>query len=186
MTAASTSARKRPTETRRKVFAHYGQLCVCCGTGRDLSIDHIDGNGKEHRKVIGSSLYAWLVQNNYPDGFQVLCRPCNSSKQTGEQCRIHGNMLAYEIGHRAWWHMQVENSRGHALGEILGYRLQKAQRSKITLALIRSVIGNHPRYNDSLARNDVQDMTATESAMVSAMTASDMINRWAPVQPAMH
>lgn len=81
---------------KEAVFRHYGQECVCCGATEDLAIDHMDGSGKEHREadaLARSNLCAWLVGNNYPPGFQPLCRRCNSSKHRGDTCRIHGKYL---------------------------------------------------------------------------------------------
>ena len=65
------------------VYDHYGRKCACCGEDHIefLAIDHINGDGKEHRKQIGRNrLYKWLVDNNFPAGFQVLCHNCNMAK----------------------------------------------------------------------------------------------------------
>jgi len=71
----------RYNELKRKVFDHYGRKCECCGeTHKEfLSIDHINGGGTKHRKEIlkGGNLYSWLVANNFPEGFRVLCHNCN-------------------------------------------------------------------------------------------------------------
>jgi len=65
-----------------KAFNVYGGcVCSCCGETEIsfLVIDHINGGGTKHRKNLssGSSIYTWLKQNNYPDGFRVLCHNCN-------------------------------------------------------------------------------------------------------------
>ena len=49
--------KNRSKYTRNKkilVFNHYGKVCQCCGEPRltVLAIDHIDGNGAEHRRSI--------------------------------------------------------------------------------------------------------------------------------------
>jgi hypothetical protein len=68
-----------------KILNYYsnGTLrCACCSENRIefLTIDHVKGDGAKHRRQIGSgSLYVWLIKNNYPDGFRVLCFNCNSS-----------------------------------------------------------------------------------------------------------
>lgn len=65
---------------RRVVFEHYGKKCVRCGEDdiRVLSIDHINNDGAQHRKKLdGKPLYPWLIKNEFPEGFQVLCRNCN-------------------------------------------------------------------------------------------------------------
>jgi hypothetical protein len=78
---------------RTAVFDHYGWSCACCGTTVNLSIDHLNGNGREHRieifgELAAGDMYGWLVRNGFPGDFQTLCRPCNSSKGKGALCRI--------------------------------------------------------------------------------------------------
>lgn len=75
-------------EIKSSILTHYGNgklACVKCGFRdiRALSIDHIDGGGGEHRRVLkrgGLSFYKWLRDNNYPDGFQTLCMNCQMIK----------------------------------------------------------------------------------------------------------
>lgn len=67
-----------------KVISHYSHntmKCFKCGEDRifGLSIDHINSNGKEHRKIV-KHLYPWLIKNNFPDGYQVLCMNCQFEK----------------------------------------------------------------------------------------------------------
>jgi len=67
------------------VLQHYGGKCKLCDAMdmAVLSIDHIDGGGTRHRNQLlrqGTTLYRWLVKNNYPEGFQVLCFNCNMKK----------------------------------------------------------------------------------------------------------
>lgn len=60
----------------------YGGKCACCGESRYefLSIDHIKGGGEKHRReVAGMKISRWLVKNNFPEGFRVLCHNCNQS-----------------------------------------------------------------------------------------------------------
>lgn len=67
-------------EHRLAVLARYGNKCTCCGETRQefLAIDHIDGGGNKHRKELGNkSFYGWLIKNDYPAGFRVLCHNCN-------------------------------------------------------------------------------------------------------------
>lgn len=56
--------------------------CDCCGESdiRLLTIDHINGGGKQHRiKNKIKHIYEYLYYNNYPDGYRVLCWNCNKS-----------------------------------------------------------------------------------------------------------
>ncbi len=73
------AGKKYRDKKRELVFNHYGRQCVCCEEKelKFLSIDHIDGDGTKHRKEIKCRIYEWLVRNNYPKGFQVLCFNCN-------------------------------------------------------------------------------------------------------------
>ena len=71
----------------------YGNKCICCGIDNIdlLAIDHVNGNGCKHRKELeirggGSEMYKWLRDNNYPDGYQILCHSCNFAKGTKLHC----------------------------------------------------------------------------------------------------
>lgn len=68
---------------RELVFNHYGRKCICCGENniKFLTIDHIDGDGRKHRIKIHNHIHIWLVNNNFPNEFQVLCYNCNCGKR---------------------------------------------------------------------------------------------------------
>lgn len=84
-------ASRRKPDWQALVFDHYGRVCVCCGAGPQalLCIDHVAGDGKRHRLEVGSRFYKWLVEHEFPAGFQVLCRECNVSKGRGFTCCVH-------------------------------------------------------------------------------------------------
>lgn len=70
---------------RKLVIDHYSFGFKCCGVCNfsnelSLSVDHIDGGGTKHLKSIGNNICRWLIQNNYPEGFQILCMNCNTIK----------------------------------------------------------------------------------------------------------
>lgn len=78
---------KQWKKIKLKVFNFYSNnkiCCNCCGESHIefLDLDHIDNNGAEHRKKLGgqASVYYWIVRNNYPNGFQLLCKNCNMYK----------------------------------------------------------------------------------------------------------
>jgi len=77
-------------ELKKAVLDHYGHTCACCGVTSRLTIDHVNGDGHEHRARVGGgwAIYRWLVKNGFPEGFQTLCRPCNVSKKRGTRCRL--------------------------------------------------------------------------------------------------
>ena len=84
------------SEARRKritVLEFYGgkpPKCKCCGEKEIsfLSIDHVNGGGNKHRKEsgVGCVIYPWLIRNNFPKGFQILCYNCNMSKGFYGKC----------------------------------------------------------------------------------------------------
>lgn len=69
---------------RLTVLNHYGSKCACCGETEEmfLCIDHKNNDGAAHRKEIGtgSRMMKWIIDNGFPDTFQVLCQNCNIGK----------------------------------------------------------------------------------------------------------
>lgn len=81
--------KRKTAELKEEVFTHYGNgkcACVKCGYDEDLRglvLDHINGNGAQHRKALkktGRAFYALLKRTGYPAGFQTLCAICNNIK----------------------------------------------------------------------------------------------------------
>lgn len=74
------------------VLEHYGgkpPKCACCGEDKIpfLSVDHINGGGSKERKITKRrSNYDWLVKNDFPKGFQILCMNCNWAKGIYGKC----------------------------------------------------------------------------------------------------
>lgn len=84
-------AKARHARIRQSVLMAYGNCCACCGEReyRFLTIDHINGGGGEHRRslskrgdgdVSSTGVYYWIMKNNYPPGFQILCFNCHLTK----------------------------------------------------------------------------------------------------------
>jgi hypothetical protein len=85
---------------RALVFGHYGTSCACCGVTGKLALDHVNGNGDEHRELLGlrgPAFYAYLVSRDFPAecepdaefALQTLCTSCNRSKGPGDHCQKH-------------------------------------------------------------------------------------------------
>lgn len=79
--------RVRRKITKDKVFQVYGGYkCACCGELEEdfLTIDHTENNGnllrKEQKQGSGGPFYKWLIRNNFPRGYQVLCMNCQIGK----------------------------------------------------------------------------------------------------------
>ncbi len=71
---------------RLDVLTHYGNgvlACVKCGYSdiRALSIDHINGEGNKDRKRRKHNTYKYLINDNYPKGYQTLCMNCQCIKR---------------------------------------------------------------------------------------------------------
>lgn len=56
------------------ILSHYGGQCAICGIDdlAFLNIDHINNDSCNHRND-DKHLYDWLIRNDFPSGFQVLC-----------------------------------------------------------------------------------------------------------------
>lgn len=70
-------------KVRFEVLDHYGGLCECCGEARKefLALDHINGDGAEHRRTVkGSKIALWARKNGFPSILRVLCHNCNASR----------------------------------------------------------------------------------------------------------
>jgi hypothetical protein len=68
---------------KKEVFDHYGGKCQLCNESNyeNLSLDHIDKNGRRHRKSVlkidsGSQFYKW-VHKHKPNNIRILCFNCN-------------------------------------------------------------------------------------------------------------
>lgn len=89
--------RERARETQRKLreslraelLAAYGGQCSCprCPETNPafLTLEHVNGDGGEHRRRVGSHTYADLRRRGWPqDGYTLLCWNCNAgSRFTG-------------------------------------------------------------------------------------------------------
>ena len=101
-------------DTRLKVLQYYSKhlsnsdipCCKCCKELiiDFLAIDHIAGRTQMDSepklvklgyssKLEGSSLQKWIIKNNFPEGFQILCQNCNFSKGK----KKNNNKCAHEM-----------------------------------------------------------------------------------------
>jgi hypothetical protein len=79
--------RMRVKKVRLAALAAYGDsTCQCCYEKmyEFLALDHINNDGKKHRREVGGSgtpFYFWLKKLGFPKiGIQVLCHNCNTAK----------------------------------------------------------------------------------------------------------
>ena len=72
-----------------KKFSNGSMSCAKCGENRPyvLTVDHIHGGGKRHRKDIFSvtknytQVYSWLLKNGSLEDYQILCMNCQWEKR---------------------------------------------------------------------------------------------------------
>lgn len=86
--------RKRVSVKELVMAVYSGGRCACCGETEPsfLTLDHINNDGKKHRKEVGRTgapFYSWLVKNGFPPGLQVLCANCNMSKEINKGVCAH-------------------------------------------------------------------------------------------------
>lgn len=78
---AKNANRKCRQKRKLRCLIHYGgssPKCACCGESHFefLTIDH-NGQPVDNKHRSGDNLYGWLIKNNFPEGYQVLCLNCN-------------------------------------------------------------------------------------------------------------
>ena len=80
-----------------QILAHYGSFCACCGTTDNLTLDHIEPERRKNcRGWDPIAAYKKVIDDGFPAGYQILCKPCNTSKGTLKACTlIHGINGAY-------------------------------------------------------------------------------------------
>ena len=103
-----TKTQIRRIEKREIVLKHYSKkhsnsdipCCRCCGENEHiafLDLDHVDGKKAMESnielvkkgyssKLRSQKLFHWIINNDFPDGFQVLCKNCNGAKSLLGKC----------------------------------------------------------------------------------------------------
>lgn len=87
---ATKHIKRERTKLRRRalmtaIFNFFGSKCFSCGNQdkRVLQIDHVNGNGYQHRKLFKGFAYYRDIERSIKAGeekFQLLCANCNSIK----------------------------------------------------------------------------------------------------------
>jgi len=94
--------KERRETLKEDVFSHYSKIhsnsdipcCRCCGESSHmefLTMDHIAGRKQMDSepellklgyssKLSAQPLNVWIIDNNFPEGFQILCINCNFAK----------------------------------------------------------------------------------------------------------
>ncbi len=97
-------SRNRIRNVKEAIFAHYGQVCACCGEkeSKFLTIDHVNGDGHVDRKkgLSGHGLWRVVLNSGCPDSFRILCMNCNHAMGVWGMCP-HGNLPPQRTNHPA-------------------------------------------------------------------------------------
>jgi hypothetical protein len=79
--------REKNRELRIFVLSHYSPptpRCRCCGEAvyEFLHLHHKDGGGGKHREKVGrgANFYKWIIKNDFPLGYEVLCANCDEAE----------------------------------------------------------------------------------------------------------
>ncbi len=84
--------REERAKLKETVLSHYSNQTMCClncgfNDIRALQLDHINNDGAKERKELfgdrtkaGTTFYRWIRQQNFPEGYSVLCANCNIIK----------------------------------------------------------------------------------------------------------
>ena len=130
-------ARIKRAEIKYAVLSHYGGgtcACVKCGYDdiRALSIDHIEGNGATHKKQARyGSIYPWLSENSFPEGFQTLCMNCQWVKKFAKDLPLANCKRMKNVAGRIrqWVNLRVGSFNAEEIRSSLG--LTKEQGTNI-------------------------------------------------------
>ena len=81
---------------RKIVLEYYGGKCICCGESESqfLALDHKNNDGRKERRQLkleggGENFYRYVVNQNFPNRYQLLCHNCNFSKYVNKGQCIH-------------------------------------------------------------------------------------------------
>lgn len=90
--------KRHRAKLRHTVLEHYSNAtfaCECCHEReyQFLAIDHVYPVGRKPKNGAprsGPTLYRWLINNGFPDGYRVLCHNCNLGRS------INGGVCPHE------------------------------------------------------------------------------------------
>jgi len=76
---------------RGEMIGAYGGKCSCCAETIQefLTLEHLEGGGREHRRNVGYNGQAQLVdlkRQGWPSGYTILCLNCNIAKGRHGTC----------------------------------------------------------------------------------------------------
>jgi hypothetical protein len=97
---------KDKVSIKTEVLEHYSgnnppKCARCCTTDISrLTIDHINNDGAKMRRrhpYQKRHILRWLKKNGYPEGYQVLCKRCNTEKRLESKVFLAGEIVPGSI-----------------------------------------------------------------------------------------
>ncbi len=82
---------------RKTLLSSLGEKCANCGSTKDLTFDCIRPKGHRHHTLEPSARMSFYRAEASQGNLQVLCRPCNASK---DRPRIGRPGVAWRYGYR--------------------------------------------------------------------------------------
>lgn len=94
--------KKRDRELKAEMIEAYGGRCECCGEPHLelLTIDHIKGGGRAHRRQvgIGRKFYQHLKNQGWPqEDYRLLCFNCNTALGFYGYCPLCPEMKQHKV-----------------------------------------------------------------------------------------
>lgn len=75
--------RKSRQKLRQRLLDAYGNKCACCGEKEEkfLVVDHKYNDGYlERKKYPNTQMWRFIIKQNFPSRYQLLCYNCNMAK----------------------------------------------------------------------------------------------------------
>lgn len=102
------AVRRQRLKVRNAVLRAYGATCACCGDRHTefLALDHVNGDGAEHRRQLGGNrrsprshqVYVDVIRRGFPPEFRLLCHNCNMARSIYGACPHESERLEAEKG----------------------------------------------------------------------------------------
>src|SRR6266581_3629242 len=155
---------------RAQVIEAYGGRCNCPGChvvhAELLTIDHLNGDGAQHRRNGGRSgyrFYRLLITLGFPGDVQLLCGSCNLAKADRGKCPLAGQE-----------HLRLPSAGDHVTGP--GTRdapvpaTFRAQNASSPMA--RSAMAGHPGWATPAFASPGRGYTRPPGGMTSSHSSS--------------
>lgn len=140
--------RRHRLTNRLIILDHYGgRICLHCSETRlaALTIDHIDQNGAACRLIHGQTekFYRWLIKNDFPLGYRVLCYNCNLiAWRQFQQTKLKPELAR---------HRYYDQTLKRKLMDVLGGRCKKCNITNLVILTIHHTNNNGADHRQTIS-----------------------------------